>query len=92
MLRIQLILRLIIVVGTCIDDATHVVVFVVEAREDAGDAVCACAEELFSMAARINAIIHQELHDDVNPDVVAVGDVLCCPMIPIAIPVHSCVG
>ena len=90
MLRIQLILLLIIVVGACIGDATHVVVFVVEAREDTGDAVL--AEELLSMAARINAIIHQELHDDVNPGVVAVGDVLSCPMIPMAIPVHSCEG
>ena len=91
MLRIQLILLLIIVVGACIGDAIHVVVCCVGAREATSDAVR--SEEEISMAARRVSIVHQELHDDVNPGAkLAVGDVRCCPMIPFSIPVHSCVG
>ena len=89
--RIQPILPRIIVVDACVIDAAHVAVFRVGAREGTGK-LAVHAKDIASMAARANAIIHEELHDDVNAGVRAVGDVLCSPTIPCAIPIHSLVG
>ena len=80
-LRIQPILPRIIVVDACVSDAAHVAVFLVGAREGTGDRAVH-AKEIVSMAARANAIIHEELHDDVNAGARAIGDVLRSPTIP----------
>ena len=73
-LRIQLILLLTIVVGTCIVDATRTLVHGVWAREATSDAKIRW-EEVPSMATRRVSIIQEERQDHVKPGSLAPKDV-----------------